>query len=80
MNLFLLKSKRNKRLFFLLGSRRNPTAHKNQKRTGCVLQKGKTMPLPNPKGQLLPFVFTAAAGKSTPPKIPIQLTVLLKFD
>ncbi len=72
MNLFLLKPKETKALFFLLGSRRNPTAHKNQKHTGCVLQKGKTMPLPNPQGLLSAFVFTATEGKSMTPRIPVH--------
>jgi len=56
------------------GSRRNPTAHKKQN-TGCVLLKGKTMPLSSSPGHLFfAFCLTSAGEKGMTPKILLQFT------
>ena len=53
---FFWRPKETKALFFLQGSRRNPTAHKNQKHRAAFYWNVKQCPFPNAQGLLSPFV------------------------
>ena len=59
---FFWRQKETKAYLFPQGSRRQPAAHKKQS-TGCVLLKGKTMPLPIFTRPFFCFLFNSCWGE-----------------
>ena len=75
---FLLKAKRNKSLSFPTRQPAQSSRTQKAKHTGCVLLKGKTMPLSPSQGIFFCFLFNSCWGKRHDAKTLVQSEAELK--